>query len=128
MPSTGPRVKNWCFSLFHYTLADLNRLSSQLDDVVFLIYTRKDAFHLQGTVCFQSRKRRSQVMQVISVRGQAHCTATQSLLKSIEYCKKDGDFIIVTNRDFTVEGGCNRLEPSHQFKATPQICTNFVVL
>lgn len=44
--------------------------------------------HLQGTVCFQSRKRLPQLIQII---GQAHCSITRYLSQSIDYCKKDGD-------------------------------------
>jgi hypothetical protein len=44
--------------------------------------------HLQGTVCFQSRKR---LQQVIATIGQSHCSVTRYLSQSIEYCRKDGD-------------------------------------
>lgn len=93
MPSTGPRAKNWCFTLNNYTPADLDRLSVPLDGVKYLIFGKEVGAsgtpHLQGTVVFQSRKRLS---QVISIIGQAHCTVTRYLPQSIEYCKKDGDF------------------------------------
>jgi Putative viral replication protein len=45
--------------------------------------------HLQGTVIFNDRKRRSQAIRVI---GQAHFTVTHHLNESVEYCKKDGDW------------------------------------
>lgn len=93
MPSTGPRAKNWCFTLNNYTPDDVDRLSSQLDGVGYLIFGRETGDsgtpHLQGTVCFQSRKRLAQVVAII---GQSHCTVTRFLSQSIEYCKKDGDF------------------------------------
>ena len=50
--------------------------------------------HLQGTVCFLSRKR---LTQVIAIIGQAHCSVTRFLSQSIEYCKKDGDFFEIGN-------------------------------
>jgi hypothetical protein len=95
MPSTGPRAKQWCFTLNNYTPLDLDRLSSPPpEEVVYLIYGKEVGSsgtpHLQGTVCFQSRKRLNQVIQII---GQAHCSVTRNLLQSIEYCKKEGDFL-----------------------------------
>lgn len=93
MPGIGPRAKHWCFTLNNYTPADLDRLSSPLNGVDYLIYGKEVGAsgtpHLQGTVCFQSRKR---LQQVISIIGQAHCSVTRYLAQSIEYCKKDGDF------------------------------------
>lgn len=93
MPGTGPRVKNWCFTLNNYTPADVDRLSTPIPGVEYLIFGKEVGAsgtpHLQGTVCFQSRKRMS---QVIAVLGQCHCSVTRSLLQSIEYCKKENDF------------------------------------
>lgn len=72
----------------------MDRLSSPLEEVVYLIFGREVGLsgtpHLQGTVCFQSRKRLSQVIAII---GQAHCSVTRFLLQSIDYCKKDGDWV-----------------------------------
>lgn len=89
----GPKAKHWCFTLNNYTQADLDRLSAPLNGVDFLIYGKEVGAsgtpHLQGTVCFQSRKR---LQQVINVIGQAHCSTTKYLMQSIEYCRKDGDF------------------------------------
>ena len=93
MPSTGPRAKHWCFTLNNYTPADVDRLSAQIPGVVYLVFGREVGAsgtpHLQGTVCFQSRKRLQQVKAII---GEAHCTVTRYLSQSIDYCKKDGDF------------------------------------
>lgn len=93
MPSTGPRAKNWCFTLNNYTPQDVDRLSTPIDGVEYLIFGREVGAsgtpHLQGTVCFQSRKRLSQVIATI---GQCHCTVTRYLHQSIDYCRKDGDF------------------------------------
>lgn len=93
MSRNGPRAKNWCFTLNNYTPADLDRLSSPLEGVTYLIYGKEigesGTPHLQGTVCFQSRKR---LAAVIALIGQCHCSITRYLLQSIEYCKKEGDF------------------------------------
>lgn len=93
MPSTGPRAKHWSFTMNNYTPADLDRLSVPIPGVDYLIFGKEVGAsgtpHLQGSVCFQSRKRLNQVIATI---GQCHCTVTRFLLQSIEYCKKDGDF------------------------------------
>jgi Putative viral replication protein len=99
MPGTGPRAKHWCFTLNNYTPADLDRLSSIGEEIVsYLVYGKEVGAsgtpHLQGTVCFLSRKR---LTQVIAIIGQAHCSVTRFLSQSIEYCKKDGDFFEIGN-------------------------------
>lgn len=90
---SGPQAKHWSFTLNNYTQADLDRLSQPIDGIVYLVYGKEVGAsgtpHLQGTVCFRSRKRLHQVKDVI---GQAHCTTTRFLYQSIDYCKKDGDF------------------------------------
>ena len=89
----GPLAKFWSFTLNNYTQADLDRLCSPLDGVEYLIFGKEVGAsgtpHLQGTVCFQSRKR---LTQCITLLGQAHFSPTRYLTQSIEYCKKDGDF------------------------------------
>lgn len=93
MPGTGPRAKHWMFTMNNYTPADLYRLSAPIPGVDYLIFGKEVGAsgtpHLQGSVCFQSRKRLQQVKAII---GDAHCTVARHLLQSIEYCKKDGDF------------------------------------
>lgn len=92
--SIGRLAKNWCFTINNYTQADLDRLSTPIDGVLYLVYGKEVGAqgtpHLQGTVCFRSRKRMCMVQDVI---GQAHFTTTRYLHQSIAYCKKDGDFI-----------------------------------
>jgi hypothetical protein len=94
MPSTGPRAKYWCFTLNNYTPANLDRLSTLPEGTEYLVYGREVGTsgtpHLQGTICFETRKRLNQVIATI---GQAHCSVTRNLEQSIEYCKKDGDFL-----------------------------------
>lgn len=77
----------------NYTEEDVDRLSNPLEDVIYIIFGKEVGAsgtpHLQGTVCFQSRKRLAQCIEIL---GQCHCTPTRFLDRSIEYCKKDGDF------------------------------------
>jgi len=93
MPSSGPRAKHWCFTLNNYTQQDVDRLAN-LAGVDYLIFGKEVGAsgtpHLQGYVAFQSRKRLQQCIQEI---GQAHFSITRMIEQSIEYCKKDGDFI-----------------------------------
>jgi hypothetical protein len=97
---SGPKAKHWSFTLNNPTPEDVDRLLavngqgvSLLPGVEYIIFGREvgesGTPHLQGTVCFQSRKVRSQAIQII---GQAHFTTTRYLSQSIEYCKKDGNF------------------------------------
>ena len=94
MPGSGPKARHWCFTLNNYTPEDLDKLSTPIDGVDHLVFGKEIGAsgtpHLQGYVCFQSRKRRSQAITII---GQAHFSVTKFIHQSIEYCKKDGDFI-----------------------------------
>lgn len=93
---SGPRSKNWCFTLNNYTDEDVERLSNPITGVQYLIFGKEVGAsgtpHLQGTVIFQSRKRLSQLVELL---GQCHFSVTRFVPQSIEYCKKDGDFIEV---------------------------------
>lgn len=96
MPGTGPRAKYWCFTLNNYSEEDVDRLSAPIDGISYLIFGKEVGAsgtpHLQGTVCFQSRKRLTQVTAMIGPERHPHCTTTRFLSQSIEYCKKDGDY------------------------------------
>lgn len=117
MPATGPRAKHWCFTLNNYTPADVDRLSSwPLPGVDYIIFGREVGAsgtpHLQGTVCFQSRKRLQQVKEVV---GEAHCSVTRYLSQSIEYCKKDGN---VTENGFPPTTPKKERSDLEEFKAS----------
>lgn len=106
------RAKNWCFTLNNFTVADETRLQNLTNDVVYLIAGREvgpsGTPHLQGFVQFQSRKTLNQVIAII---GQCHCTITRSVLASIEYCKKDGDwFEIGATANMSNQGKRNDIE------------------
>lgn len=87
------RSKNWCFTLNNPAQTDEDRLMGLTNVVDFLVFGREvgesGTPHLQGFVCFPSRKRLS---QVISILGQCHCTIARNVQNSIAYCKKDGDY------------------------------------
>ena len=114
--SQSPKAKHWCFTLSNYLQPDLDRLSVPINGTENLIYGKEVGAsgtpHLQGPVCFQSRKRLSQVKTII---GQAHCSVTRFLLQSIEYCKKDGDF---TEHGTIPEGRNGERSDLEEFKAS----------
>lgn len=105
------RSKNWCFTLNNYVAEDVNRLMSLGNDVDFLIFGREvgesGTRHLQGFVCFPSRKR---LNQVIALLGQCHCSIARNVKNSIEYCKKDGDYETVGVEPQISQGKRNDLE------------------
>lgn len=90
----GSRSKNFCFTLNNWAVGDTQYLRDELV-CEYLVFGREGAKlghtpHLQGQVVFKSQKTRSAVSKLLGPRYHIECTA--SLFKSIEYCKKEGDF------------------------------------
>lgn len=88
------RSKTWCFTYNNYSEEDVTRILDLYPaHVKYIIFGREVGAsgtpHLQGTVIFLTRKRLNQVTALI---GAAHVSVTANLPRSIEYCKKDGDF------------------------------------
>jgi hypothetical protein len=87
------RARHWCFTLNNYSQQDVDRLLDLGEQVDYIIFGREVAEtgtrHLQGFVSFPNRKRLNQVKHIC---GQAHYTVARHVQRSIEYCKKDGDF------------------------------------
>lgn len=97
MPNES-RAKNWCFTLNNYLPEDETRLQSLVDTndkVAYVIYGREvgegGTHHLQGFIAFTERTRFGQARQVVG--GGAHLESARSVPRSIEYCKKDGDYV-----------------------------------
>jgi hypothetical protein len=99
------RAKNWCFTLNNYTDDDCLKLSSPLEGVSYCIFGKEvgenGTPHLQGFIQFVERCRLNKVKDVVGVR--AHLEVAKNVLASIQYCKKDGDF--VENGDFVSSQG-----------------------
>lgn len=94
-PKAAPRTKNWCFTLNNYKQEDEDRIQLlQGHKGVYVIYGKEvgesGTPHLQGFVSFPSRKRLSYVKKAI---GQAHFSMARMIDNSIEYCKKDKNFV-----------------------------------
>lgn len=105
------RSKNWCFTLNNYTTEDVDRLMNASSFVEYLIFGKEvgesGTPHLQGFVCFQSRKRLNQVIALI---GQCHCSVARFVQQSIEYCKKEGDYEEIGQPPAVSQGKRNDLE------------------
>lgn len=91
--SGSPRAKHWCFTLNNYTDADVDRILSLENEVVYIVIGREVSStgtpHLQGFVSWRGRYR---LNQCVSKIPRAHFTVTRLIGASIEYCKKDGDY------------------------------------
>lgn len=89
------RAKHWCFTINNYDghhESELRELGGR-QGVQYLVFGRETGDsgtpHLQGYVCFESRRTLRQVRQL--VRG-AHLEKAQGTPKQAsDYCKKDGD-------------------------------------
>lgn len=96
-PTNSPRsqAKHWAFTLNNYSSDDVDRLVSSVDSlgILYLIFGKEVGSsgtpHLQGHVSFMQKKRLS---WLISHLGQAHYSVVRSIPRSIEYCKKEGDY------------------------------------
>jgi len=104
----------WCFTLNNYDDADLNRIRSLNDEVEYLICGKEvcpttGTPHLQGFVKFKARHRLEQVKRKI---GEAHCTPTVSVPRSVQYCKKEGDYFELGK----LEGSPGRRSDLEHFK------------
>lgn len=88
------RAKHWCFTINNYTseIEDAIKLAFTNGNLEYVIYGREigeeGTPHLQGFVSFKERIRRP-----TTILPQAHYTIARHVKNSIEYCKKDGDFV-----------------------------------
>lgn len=139
------RAKHWCFTLNNYTSEDVDRLTTSTQLYDYIIFGREIGAsgtpHLQGFISFNRRVRLNQCTDVV---GKAHCTVARNVDNSIEYCKKDGDYIEIgtkpsgsgTRNDLevfkqAVIGGLLdlkklRMDYSEVFAKYPVFCRDFV--
>lgn len=93
------RAKHWCFTLNNYTQDNVDRIIDNAAHFDYVIFGREigdsGTPHLQGFVSFPSRVRRTVCIEKI---GQAHFTVARNIDNSIQYCKKDGDFVEIGTR------------------------------
>lgn len=89
------RGKHWAFTLNNYTADDEHRMSTLPGGAVYLIYGREVGEnltrHLQGHVSFSTQVYFNTVKDAIGL--QCHIELARSVQASIQYCKKDGDYV-----------------------------------
>lgn len=111
---TMSRAKHWCFTLNNYTQDDIDRIAENASFFEYLVYGREvgesGTPHLQGFVSFPSRVRLNYCVEKV---GQAHFSVARNVDHSIQYCKKDGDFIEYGERPVG-KGSRNDLESFKQ--------------
>lgn len=96
MPSNSPRAKNWCFTLNNWTTEDVDRIMALADTgtVKYCVFGKEvgenGTPHLQGFIQFDERMRMNKVKEALG--RNPHVEVARSLQKSVNYCKKDGDF------------------------------------
>lgn len=88
------RAKHWCFTLNNYTQGNIDQILDHASEFDYVIFGKEigesGTPHLQGFVSFPQRVRRNHCIEKI---GQAHFTVARNVDNSIQYCKKDGDFV-----------------------------------
>lgn len=108
------RAKHWCFTLNNYTENDIERITANASFFDYVIFGREvgdsGTPHLQGFVSFPSRVRLNNCVETV---GQAHFTVARNVDHSIQYCKKDGDFVEIGTKPI-VKGTRNDLESFKQ--------------
>jgi len=104
------RAKHWCFTLNNYSQENVDRIIDNSSFFDYIIFGKEvgdsGTPHLQGFVSFPNRVRRSVCVEKI---GQAHFTVARNVDNSIQYCKKDGDFVELGTRP-SAPGTRNDLE------------------
>lgn len=118
------RAKHWCFTLNNFVEDDVQFITDNSEYYEYVIFGREVSSsgtpHLQGFVTFPNRVRRNVCVEKL---GQAHFTVARNVEQSINYCKKDGDFVEIGTRPepkgsrndldafkAAVQGGCHDMK------------------
>lgn len=89
-------AKNWTFTLNNYTADNEVQIRAAFESggIVYVVYGKEVGAsgtpHLQGTVVL---KKRTRLTGLVKLLGQAHYEVCRNLQKSVEYCKKDADYL-----------------------------------
>jgi len=92
-----PRARVWVFTLNNYTPEDEMLLTNlPQSEVQLLVIGRERGVcgtpHLQGTIGFTTLKSFKYVAKIFD--GRAHVEKCKNIIKSLKYCRKDGDMLI----------------------------------
>lgn len=93
-----PGAKRWCFTLNNYSAQEEQHVADafSLGGIDYLVAGREvgdsGTRHLQGYVCFESRRGITQVKAILGARLHLE-VARGSPAQASDYCKKDGDFM-----------------------------------
>lgn len=90
-------AKNWCFTMNNYTADDVERLNNLVNEgkVTYIIYGKEvgndGTPHLQGLVMLKIRSRLIKCKEILG--SNPHVEIPRNLNASIQYCKKEGDWV-----------------------------------
>lgn len=107
--------KNWCFTLNNYSDDDIERLNGLVDTdkrVSYIIYGKEIAEsgtpHLQGFITCDKKSRLQLVKTVIGANP--HLEISRNVNASIQYCKKDGEWVEFGSRGGGKQGSRSDIE------------------
>ncbi len=89
-------ARHWAFTLNNYQDGDIDKLErvAATEQVIYIIFGKETSStgtpHLQGHVHFSSQRSLRQAKTLIDVA--AHLTLARNIQRSIDYCKKEGDY------------------------------------
>lgn len=108
-------AKNWCFTINNYSGEDVERLEGLGGTVTYLICGKEvgdsGTPHLQGYLQLPTRRRMSAVKDILGNQT-AHLEVTKSIARSIQYCKKEGDYFEIGE----LQGGSGKRNDLDAFK------------
>lgn len=89
-------ARHYAFTLNNYSSDDLSKLANSTDspDVRYLIFGKETSStgtpHLQGHVYFSKQQSLRQAKTCLAIA--AHFSVARNIQRSVDYCKKDGDY------------------------------------
>lgn len=98
MSNNESRAKNWFLTIPNYTPEDISFFETiEYGSTVLYAIVGKEIgegglHHLQCVVMLKTKSRFSTVRNILRLSTQAHLECCRNVKRSIEYCKKEGDF------------------------------------
>lgn len=89
------RARSWCFTVNNWTQTQHATILSLTNEIKYLVVGKETSEsgtpHLQGFVTWKSP--RSLAVSKRALGGEAHLEVARNIKASIDYCKKDDDFV-----------------------------------